>query len=270
MASTGSPKNNTKDKIAWKVKEPVVLPGSKSAQRVDLKAGDFDKLLREKGVRVKVYRTMFCSNVKSVDGGEHNIDCAVCNGSGFLDSHPLEAVAFIQNQSFEKLPFAEGMVDGNSVAATFPIGIELQYFTLVELIDFTEIYFQRVQRQEGNLDVLKYKACRVNVLVDQFGKEYYQDNDFKLDENGSIRWKANKGPDPGDIYSIHYEAAVQFRAVNAMHSNRFTRIATKEGDVQVKMPEQWMLQKEFLVKRKDSDGNEINPNSIAGPDLEED
>ena len=262
MSKKGSPKNNTNDIQGWQVKEPVTLPGKKAAKRVDLNPDDFDNLLKEKGVRVKVYRTMFCPNVKSIDGGEHNIDCTSCNGSGFLDVRPICTVAFLQNQSHEKLPFVEGMVDGNSVAATFPIGIELQYFTLVELIDFTEIYYQRVQRQEGDVDVLKYKACRINVVIGSDGKEYFQGTDFVLNDDGSIKWKANRGPDPKAIYSVHYEAAVQFRAVSAMHSNRFTQIATPEGIRQIKMPEQWLLQKEFLVKRVDRDGNEIGPNTI--------
>lgn len=249
----------------WNVKPPVTLSASPSKGRVDIDPEKFEQLLREKGVRVLVYRTVFCPNVKSIDGAEHNIDCDLCNGSGFLDARPIETLAFIQNQVLEKLPFAEGMVDGNSVAATFPIGIELQYFTLVQLVDFSEIYFQRIKKQEGMLDVLKYKAYVVNLLIDQTGKEYFKDIDFNLDQNGSIAWKPNRGPNPGDIYSIHYEAAVQFRATRAMHNNRFTQyFAKKEGGgaVHLKLQEQWMLQKEYLVKRKDIDGNEILPNLI--------
>lgn len=249
----------------WNQKPPVQLAAKPTGGRVDIDPQKFEQLLQEKGVRVKVYRTVFCPNVKSIDGGEHNIDCDLCNGSGFLDTRPLCTVAFIQNQTLEKLPFVEGMVDGNSVAATFPMGVELQYFTLVELEDFTEIYFQRVKRQEGDIDVLKYKAHRVNLCIDQYGKEYFQDNDFCIDPNGSIKWNPNKGPNPGDIYSIHYEASVQFRAVRAMHTNRFTQYLTKKGgggSVHVKLQEQWLLQKEYLVKRKDKDGNEILPNLI--------
>lgn len=249
----------------WNQKPPVQLAAKPTGGRVDIDPAKFEQLIQEKGVRVKVYRTVFCPNVKSIDGGEHNIDCDLCNGSGFLDTRPICTLAFIQNQALEKLPFVEGMVDGNSVAATFPMGIELQYFTLVELEDFTEIYFQRVKRQEGDIDVLKYKAHRVNLCIDQYGKEYFQDNDFCIDPNGCIKWNPNKGPNPGDIYSIHYEASVQFRAVRAMHNNRFTQYLTKKdggGAVHVKLQEQWVLQKEYLVKRKDLDGNEILPNLI--------
>lgn len=267
MAKKSAPKSNTNDIEGWKVKEWQVLPRtSKRKGTVDLDPAKFDKLVREHGCRVKVFRTMFCPQVKSIDGAEHEIDCEICNGSGFLDVAPIETVAFVQNQSLDKLPFVEGMVDGNAVAGTFLAGIELQYFTKVELVDYTDIYFQRVKRSEGNLDVLKYPAKRVNVLIDRKGKQYYCDNDFTLDEYGNILWKTNKGPEKFDLYSIHYECCVQYRAIRALHSNRFTQEPVKAGIKQVKLPEQWMLQKEFLVRRKDRDGNEILPNLIREPD----
>jgi len=175
-------------------------------------------------------------------------------------------MAYIQTQSFEKMIFSEGMFDGNSVAATFNFGVELQYFTLVELLDFPEIFYQRVKRQNGNLDVLKYKALRINILIDQHGKEYFADADFTLDPNGSIKWNSNRGPGVGVIYTVHYQAAMQFRAVRAMHVNRFTQIFKPEngGTIEhIKLPEQWLLMKEFLIKRRDRDGNEILPNLIA-------
>ena len=249
----------------WDVKANAVIPAKQSPTRVDITVADFDKLLTEKGIRVRVFRSMFCSNVKSIDGAEHQIDCDLCNGSGFMDARPIETLAFIQNQALDKMPFVEGMVDGNSVAMTFPTGIELQYFTLVELCDFQQPFFQRVKRQLGRVDVLKYRASRINLCIDQNGREYFQDADFGLDDNGSILWLENKGPDPEIIYSVHYEAAVQFRAVRAMHANRYTQVfENKNGgqSVQMKLPEQWMLSKEFLVKRKDRDGNEIMPNAI--------
>lgn len=264
MSGGGSSKPAPKPQ-AWNTKTQTVVPAKHTSGRVDLNPAQFEKLLQEKGVRVKVFRSVFCPNVKSIDGAEHNIDCKLCNDSGFMDRHPLCTVAFIQNQGLEKLPFVEGMVDGNSVAATFPAGVELQYFTLVELIDFTEPFYQRIKRQEGDVDVLKYQALCVNMIFDNNGKEYFQENDFTLDPNGSIRWKENKGPFPGDIYSIHYEAKIQFRAVSAMHTNRFTQVFSKEhgAALHVKLPEQWLLQKEFLVKRQDAMGNEILPNRIV-------
>ena len=256
--------------VGWNSKPAVKVPKSElgsSKGRVQLKPEKIQDLINQQGVRVKVYRSMLCPNVKSIDGGEHEIDCPICHGNGFADLRPICTVAFIQTQDLTKVHNAEGYWDGNTVAATFLPGIELQYFTLVELPDFTDIFYERIKRQQGPIDNLKYKALCVNVVLDSDGKEYFAGNDFDIDVNGSIRWKVDRGPLPGTIYSIHYEMTVQFRAIKAMHVNRFLQVSARSTDVEMtKQPEQWMLQKEFFVKRKDAQGNELNANLIRDPD----
>lgn len=251
----------TKKKKAWDVKEPKSLPDANPKGRIDLQVEDFDTLIDQKGVRMKVYRSMYCPNVKSVDGAEHEIDCNLCNGSAWLDRNPIETLGFIQNQGIERLLDSEGgQHDGNSVLISFPIGIELQYFTLIELCDFTQLYFQRLMRKEGTtVDILKYKACRINQVVDSTGKEYYQGQDFLIDPNGNIKWiDATRIPADDTIYSVHYECHVQYRAVRAMHVSRFTQYKPKgEPLVQhIKLPEQWLCTKEFLLRRRDINTNQ--------------
>lgn len=243
--------NKTQHKEGWNVKESKFYPDDNPQGRVDLKPSDFDKLLDQKGTNVLVYRSFYCPNVKSADGAEHEIDCQLCNGAGFVDVDCITVKAFLQNQDLNRMMSQGGDWDGNTVLATFPIGVELQYFTRVELKDFTEIYYQRVMRRSGSsTDILKYKACRVNAVMDQDGLMYYQQQDFDLDQNGNIIWGARK-PADFKVYSIHYETHVQFRAVKAMHVTRFTQSKTDEGVEHIKMPEQWMLTKEFLLRRKD-------------------
>lgn len=255
---------NTKKAKGWRVKDPAVKTDTDPKQRVDLQIADFDNLIQQKGVNIKIYRSFYCPNVKSVDGAEHEIDCTLCNGSGFMDVDPIPTKAFIQNQDLDRiLDGAGGQHDGNMVALSFLSGIELQYFTRIELCDYTDLYYQRVLRKEGTFtDILKYKACRVNVVVDKNNVSYFQDQDFKLDANGNVRWitklvnsveTAVRCPADDVIYSIHYETHVQYRAVKAMHVSRFTQYrAAGMADVQfVKMSEQWMCCKEFLLRRKD-------------------
>lgn len=263
MADQYGHNNKTKKKKAWDVKESKLHDDTDAKGRVDLRVDDFDRLIEQKGVNFKVYRTSYCPNVKSVDGAEHEIDCQLCNGSGWIDRNPLCVKGFIQNQELERMLDASGQHDGNSVLITFPIGIELQYFTLIELVDFTDIYFQRVMRKPGSLvDVLKYKACRVNMVIDSNGVEYFQDQDYKLDPNGSIQWSSARKPADNVIYTIHYETHVQFRATKAMHVNRFTQYKAPGAPKveHIKMMEQWLCTKEFLLRRKD-----IN----TGQDLEQ-
>lgn len=246
---------NTGKAEGWNVKDGRILPDTDPKGRVDLNPKDFDVLLRQKGTRIKVFRSFYCPNVKSVDGAEHQIDCQLCNGSGYIDVDCIETKVYIQNQDLERLMTQGGDYDGNSVMMTFPTGIELQYFTRVELIDFTDIYYQRVLRNPvGAVDILKYKACRVNALIDQNGISYYQQQDFDMDQNGDITWltlATSRKPAINTIYSIHYETHVQYRAVKAMHVSRFSQWKSNEGVEYVKFPEQWLMVKEFLLRRKD-------------------
>ena len=152
---------------------------------------------------------------------------------------------------------------------TFLRGIELQYFTLVELLDFTDIYFQRVSRSQGTIDRLKYNGLRVNVLIDYNGIEYFQGSDFCLTLEGDLKWKVGKGPAPEVIYSVHYEAPIRFRATRAVHVNRFSPVRSKGGQVEhVKLNEMWILTKEFLVLRRNKEGKEKLPNPIPNYSIE--
>lgn len=249
----------------WNPKKPRSIPISQAASqkgKVNLTPEAINLLVQQQGVRVRVYRTTFCPNVKSIDGGEHEIDCPLCFGNGFLDRKPIEALAFIQSQSLEKLHEANGYWDGNSVSATLQLGISLQYFTLVELCDFEEVFIERIKRQAGDSDRLKYRASCINLLADSTGKEYFAGVDFDLSEEGDVKWKAGKGPQMDAIYSINYEAAIQFRAVQAMHVARFAQVRNKGVVQMIKLNEQWMLQKEYLVERTDKLGRPLSPNQI--------
>lgn len=246
---------NTKKVEGWNVKDGRILPETNAQGRVDANPKDFDKLIEQKGSRINIFRSFYCPNVKSVDGAEHQIDCQLCNGSGYMDVDCIPTKAYIQNQDLERLMSQGGDYDGNSVLMTFPTGIELQYFTRVELVDFTGIYYQRVLRNPvGSIDVLKYKACRINVVVDKNNVRYYQMQDFNLDQNGNILWLTtltSRKPAANVIYSVHYECHLQFRAVKAMHVSRFSQWKNNEGIEYVKLPEQWLMVKEFLLRRKD-------------------
>ena len=235
--------------------------------KISLNVPAYDDLVKQQGVRVKVFRTLLCPNVKSIDGGEHNINCSSCN-NGFVDLDPICTWAFIKSQELDKDALPEGYYDANVVWATFLQEIELQYFTLVELPDYTDIFIERLKRQQGRVDRLKYRATKVHALVDGSGKRFYEGSDFSLDNNGDILWKIDRAPLKTTIYSVNYEAAVQFRAIKAAHVNRFGQDSiTDKGKIKfAKINEQWLLQKEFLVERRDFQGNRLSPNLIRNPD----
>lgn len=252
----------------WTPTGPTQLPARSNRKKVNFNVQDFDDLVSKQGVRVNVYRTSYCPNVKSIDGAEHELDCPICHGSGFVDRYPLATYAFLQAFTLDKGVFVEGLYDGNSMAGTFQQSVELQYFTLVELLDFSETFFERIRRQDGQVDVLRYPGTRVNLVIDKHGKEYYEGNDFKLDPNGNISWCDGRQPDRGMIYSINYNTKIRFRAVKAMHNNRFVQINPPGNTDLVKMSEQWLLQKQYLVDRVDQKGKVMKPNKIRDSDDE--
>lgn len=242
------------------------IPRRSNLPKINLKAADFDQTVLNQGVRVKVFRTAFCPNVKSIDGAEHEINCQVCGGGGFIDRLPTCSWAHLHGQGLTKNAAPEGLIEENTVGATFLQGVSLQYFTLVELLDFTESFYQRIKRQDGNLDVLRYPGTQVNMVLDKNGKNYVEGIHFCLNKNGNIKWKANKGPVAGTIYTIHYETNIRYRAIKANHSNRFAQITEKGKAIMVKMNEAWTLEKEYLANRIDEEGQPIPPNKIRDPD----
>lgn len=253
----------TKKQKGWNVKESTYKSDSDPKERVSFDPAAFDRFLRQQGVDVCVYRSAFCPRVKSVDGAEHDIECPLCRGVGFIDVDPLNTMAAIQSQTLQHLENVEGFADGNHISVTFPIGVELSYFTLVEIKQFTDIFYERVMRNGNSLDGvdrLANNAKNVNFLIDYNGKQYTQDADFSLTVNGDIKWKPGRAPADFTVYTIHYEIPVRFRAIQAMHVNRFAQVK-KITDQQVeliKMPEQWILAKEYLIARVDKKGNRIN------------
>ena len=117
------------------------------------------------------------------------------------------------------------------------------------------------------VDNLKYDCKRVNVIIDKEANQYHQDIDFRLTPQGNIQWGLSfHQPSNDNIYSVHYESVIQYRATSAMHINRFAQVPDRSTGLvaQVKMPEQWMLQKEFLIVRRDEYGNEIKKTGIFG------
>lgn len=216
---------------------------------------DFNNLIIQQGIKVKVFKTTWCPNVASIDAAEHDINCTVCLGNGLVDRNPVETFAYISHAERDPQFFLEGEYEIESIYGTFPSDIELTYYTLVQLMDVTEQYIQLVNKQEGPIDFLKYPCKRVNLLIDQNGREYIPGQHFTLTVNGDIQWLPGKGMKAGTIYSINYDITIQFRAMKAVHAFRFVQEYVENGNTAVtKLPQKWALKREYLVEKTDFRG----------------
>lgn len=248
----------------WAAQRPKTGKSDARGPQARLDPAQFDALLAKHGIDVMVYRTVMCPNVKSLDNAEHQIYCEVCKDTGFLDLNPIKTKILLTSQDMTRKFLAEGGYDGNSVSATLQSGIEVQYYTLIELISQTDLHnMELYRRSAGQMDVLRYRARQIHLVVDQFGRQYAPGSDFTLSEDGNLVWVPLRGPEVDTFYSISYEANIQFRAAHAMHVHRYLQVPDGPGQVKfVKGPQQWMLFREFLYRRKDSKGNLIPPNLI--------
>lgn len=246
-----------------------VLPaysGDTLPQRaVYLEPRRFDILVSKHGVRVNVFKSFPCPNVKRIDDtASHDIKCQLCRGSLWLDRDPVEARAVIQTQGLNKIFSKEGSFDDQTVTATFNIGVELQYMAKIELPDFTTIFYEFIQRSEGNIDRLRYPAFKVNYLIDKTGKNYIFEQDFTVDINGDIKWISTNRPSDADIYSVHYDYTIIFRALRALHINRFAQVSSPvvTGNQNVEFMQQWACKRDYLIDKEDEQANPLAANII--------
>lgn len=259
----------------------------KTTQGVDVDR--LDQLIKDLGVRVKVWKSSVCPNVQSLESLDHDVNCTECNNN-MIDFDPVDTIAMFQQQDFHESFKVMGTFHVDEVLVSFLSGITLQRFTRVELLDFEEDFFELVQRQDQattNIDVLKYPACRVlGIFAIRNGvrERFHEGADFTLDQDGNIKWVGAHKPNDREIYTIYYKYRPVYRTIKAVHRERFSQFNTRvdnikapkktiDGKTFVKMPETWVLKRDYLVKRREGDksfgggaqGAPIPPNEYYDP-----
>ena len=78
----------------------------------------------------------------------------------------------------------------------------------------------------------------------------------------------NHKPPDKSLYTILYNTLVAFRAIRAMHSNRYGTDNTKKAEAEtIEYPQQWVLKLLVLFNKKDSEnGQKLEANSIFPKD----
>jgi hypothetical protein len=253
--------------------------GAKLSQGIN--PDKLDQLIRDLGVRVRVYKSTLCPNMKSLESMDHDINCPVCNNN-MIDFCPKETIAMFQQQGLVEQYKLQGTFNMDEVTVSFLSGVTLAPLAKVELLDFKEDFYELVQKQvqaDTDTDLLKYAACEVlGVFVIRAGvaKQFYQGPDFELDVNGSVKWLTANRPNDKEIYSIYYRFHPIYRAVKALHRDRFTQWNTRPDDITspkttvdgatyVKLPEEWILKRDYLLERRDQDGDKLPENQDYDP-----
>lgn len=232
---------------------------------------NLDQLVEDLGVRVRVWKSTTCPNMTSIESLDHDPNCPFCHNN-MIDFDCYETIAMFQQQDLTEQFKVHGTFSIDEALVTFKAGVSLQTFAKIEVLDFKEEFYEVVQRQDNattTTDKLKYQACEVTavfVIRNNTKIRFYQGADFDLDLNGSIVWKANR-PQDREIYSVYYKYHPIYRVTKAVHRDRFSQynnirdlnnstipasaIKTVNNKTFVKLPEQWILRRDYLLERSD-------------------
>ena len=228
-----------------------------------------DQEIKDLGIRVKLYKSSLVPDMTSLESIDQDLNENVSNNN-MIDFDPEITTALFQQQDLANMFKVQGTFNVDEVFATFLSGKTLAPFARIEILDFEEDFFELIQRQPGrDFDVLKYKACEIlgvftsttNTLT-----RYHKGVDFNLDVNGNINWIGTHRPSDDQIYTIYYRYNPVYRAVKAVHRERFSQFnlrvdnieapkKTIDGRTYVKLPETWILQRDYLLERRDNQGN---------------
>ncbi len=244
-----------------------------------------DQLIHDLGIRVRVWRSTLCPNMTSLESMDHDINCSSCNGN-MIDFDPYDSIVLFQQQDLVEAYKLQGTFDIDKVLVSFPAGISLQRMTKVELLDFEDDFYELVQRQEDTAtDKLKYKACTVMgifTIEDGVKVRYHFGTDFDLDVDGNVKWLSTSThwPDDRKIYTIYYRYHPIFRTIEAVHRDRYSQFnlrpetittpkKTVDGITYVKLPETWVIMRDYLVNRRNRADAKISPNAFYDPNEDE-
>lgn len=231
--------------------------------RIDFDVEEFEKLIEDQGVYVRITPSVLCPNRTGEDNTNHKLDCQVCNGDEAVDltSQTVEDYAFIQGIDLKHDYSKLGIFNIKDAQMSIRGSIKIWYYYKIEILDHTSLYNEVVTRS-GNSDKLRYNAITTAsdgrlFIIDSDSIEYSLTTDFTI-SGQNITWVAGKGPQEGGLYSIQYPVLPTFRVMELLHENRYYyESSNRPTKIPVNLPQQCILRYDYLSKNKGAN-EEIN------------
>jgi len=246
IASDGRPKRRARSK----------------PNRVNLVPQEFNNLLEDQGVYVRVTPVILCPNRTDLGDTNHVLDCPLCRGEQVIEvtENAITDWALIQSITQDKKFEVQGLFDLKDARITFQAHIRVYYWYKVEVLHFSSIYNQIIKRASGNTDKSRYLPAQnisppqnktrdtPYICVDSSGNRYHLDIDYSV--NGKvITWLTANRPAFDTLYSISYPVMPTFRILETIHDNRYYYIDHKQLDkVPVNLPQQAVIRWDYMAK----------------------
>lgn len=238
---------------------------------VELDVNKFNALIYQYGIRILHEKATICPNyLGAISSQQHDTNCTICDNSYFFHD-PKKVLGYFSTNEMVRNYFRGGFWEHGSALLTVPSFYENNpddqvYVSLNDrftLLDFEDRFYEAIHHNVGNVDKLRYKAIKILML--RTAKQIYEENrHFKLNENGDIEWLNNVhpgySPDTGlgEVMSVSYLYRPMYRVTQMLHEGRFSQQTFKVPQrTPLRYPQQMMIKKDFLIDKKDADGNVI-------------
>lgn len=240
-----------------KLSSTKTYPKRKNAKpgTVDLMPQEFENLIEDQGIRVRVTAAAVCPNRTEIEDTNHALDCPICFGSQVLDMPETcyEDWAFVQSVTLDKKMDVQGIWDMKDARITFKQGVRVSYWYKVEILDFASVFNEVIKRKSGNVDKLRYEAAKMcdtpYYLVDKLGNRYALNENYRIDGRDLV-WITPSRPAVGTLYTLLYPILPTFRVLELMHENRYYYRSSKRAAKEpLQLPQQAHLRLDYLANK---------------------
>lgn len=243
----------------------------------------FEQLVRNRGIRFRLFKHLPCPNVRDNDDQYHDPNCEKCD-NGFLYFDAGIIWATFSGNALKNLYQVEGIWAVGEAAVTFaayydkvnapmPVPdyerpVSISEMDKVISLDYTVAFSERLEHSFATgVDHLRYPATSVDYAA-TVNHEFKPGTDFVITEEGYIQWITPNRPadtnqlvddSRGEVYSISYCYQPVYFVTKMLHELRATAAympdrARKEA---VRLPQAAVISRDYVVhNKKDKTGEE--------------
>jgi hypothetical protein len=174
------------------------------------------------GYNVLWRRALVCPN-RMVERTHHDLNCTVCDGTGFLYDEGTEQKMLVSSVSLRQAYQSQGRIDLGTAMLTAKPEVALSWWDKVTLRETTISFTEVVQHTPGAPDKLKYRIIDTEEkrgvwrLVRNDGTPYTLDTDFSVDADGRLIWTIEPG---ACFFSIGYFIRPTYIVLDVNHHAR--------------------------------------------------
>jgi hypothetical protein len=226
---------------------------------VDFDRDAFTRFIDDKGYLITWEKAVLCPNVPGtgLSPRDHVIGCPICDERGFIYVDPISTKMLMQGVRLNQSFYAYGRWDMGNMLVTAEPEFTVDYFDRLTLRNGVGRFTQRLVRQPGTTDKLKYAPLCFNYVgwVDRSSAlvSFSAGVDFGASADGSsVEWSSNQ-PDAGSFYTVSYDYRPRYVVQDLVHHHRDS---TVEGQ-HYQFPVQAMAKLDYLIRNESADARQI-------------